>query len=280
MNRRLGNPVRGSRRANSTSACDRPIRATMRVAAVGDLHCKRNSQGNFQSLFAAMAGAAEAIVLCGDLTDLGLAEEARVLVKEMVPAKSTPIVAVLGNHDYESGEVEQVKAILGEAGVALLDGDAVEIQGVGFAGAKGLGGGFGQRALQPWGEEIMKRFVREAIDEAPKLESALAKLRTSQQVVALHYSPVRETVEGEPTEIFAFLGSSRLEEPLLRYPVNVVFHGHAHRGTPEGRTRNGVPVYNVCLPLLTDPEGRRPPFKLVDLDHLEASVEQVAAASR
>jgi hypothetical protein len=153
----------------------------MRVAAVGDLHCKRNSQGNFQSLFAAMAGAAEAIVLCGDLTDLGLAEEARVLVKEMVPAKSTPIVAVLGNHDYESGEVEQVKAILGEAGVALLDGDAVEIQGVGFAGAKGLGGGFGQRALQPWGEEIMKRFVREAIDEALKLESALAKLRTSQQ---------------------------------------------------------------------------------------------------
>jgi Icc-related predicted phosphoesterase len=252
----------------------------MRVAAVGDLHCKRNSQGNFQSLFAAMAGAAEAIVLCGDLTDLGLAEEARVLVKEMVPAKSTPIVAVLGNHDYESGEVEQVKAILGEAGVALLDGDAVEIQGVGFAGAKGLGGGFGQRALQPWGEEIMKRFVREAIDEALKLESALAKLRTSQQVVALHYSPVRETVEGEPTEIFAFLGSSRLEEPLLRYPVNVVFHGHAHRGTPEGRTRSGVPVYNVCLPLLTDPEGRRPPFKLVDLDHLEASVEQVAAASR
>jgi Icc-related predicted phosphoesterase len=252
----------------------------MRVAAVGDLHCKKSSQGNFQSLFGAMAGAAEAIVLCGDLTDLGLAEEARVLVKEMAPAKSTPIVAVLGNHDYESDEVEQVKAILSEAGVAVLDGDAVEIQGVGFAGAKGLGGGFGQRALQPWGEEIMKRFVREAIDEALRLESALAKLRTSQQVVALHYSPVRGTVEGEPTEIFAFLGSSRLEEPLLRYPVNVVFHGHAHRGTPEGRTRSGVPVYNVCLPLLTDPEGRRPPFKLVDLDHLEASVEQVAAASR
>ena len=151
----------------------------MRVAAVGDLHCKRSSQGNFQSLFAAMAGAAEAIVLCGDLTDLGLAEEARVLVKEMVPAKSTPTVAVLGNHDDDSGEEDQVKWIFAEAGVTVLDGEAVEIEGVGFAGAKGLGGGFGQRALQPWGEEIMKRFVHEAIDEALKLESALAKLRTS-----------------------------------------------------------------------------------------------------
>jgi len=252
----------------------------MRVAAVGDLHCKKSSQGSFQSLFAAMAGSAQAIVLCGDLTDLGLAEEARILAKEMMPAKNTPIVAVLGNHDYESGEVDHVKSILGEAGVSMLDGDTVEIQGVGFAGAKGLGGGFGQRALQPWGEDIMKRFVHETIDEALKLESALAKLRTSRQVVALHYSPVRDTVEGEPAEIFPFLGSSRLEEPLLRYPVSVIFHGHAHRGTVEGKTRNGVPVYNVCLPLLSDPESGRPPFKLVDLDQLEASVEQVAAASR
>src|SRR5215475_3691240 len=237
----------------------------MRVAAVGDLHCKRSSQGNFQSLFAAMAGAAEAIVLCGDLTDLGLAEEARVLVKEMVPAKSTPMVAVLGNHDYESGEVDQVKGIFAEAGVTVLDGEAVEIEGVGFAGAKGLGGGFGQRALQPWGEEIMKRFVHEAIDEALKLESALAKLRTSQQVVALHYSPVRDTVEGEPAEIFAFLGSSRLEEPLNRYPVTVVFHGHAHRGRLEGQTKGGVPVYNVAMPLLRRSFPDRPPFRLVEV---------------
>jgi Icc-related predicted phosphoesterase len=227
-----------------------------------------------------MAGAADAIVLCGDLTDLGLADEARVLVKEMAPAKSTPMVAVLGNHDYEAGETDQVKSILAEAGVSVLDGDAIEIQGVGFAGAKGLGGGFGQRALQPWGEEIMKRFVREAIDEALKLESALAKLRTSKSVVLLHYSPVRDTVEGEPAEIFAFLGSSRLEEPLLRYPVSVVFHGHAHRGTREGRTRSGVPVYNVCLPLLIDREGERPPFRLVDLEHLtvDAPAEMAAPA--
>jgi Icc-related predicted phosphoesterase len=252
----------------------------MRVAAVGDIHCKKTSQGVFQPLFAAMAAAADVLILAGDLTDLGLADEARVLAKELGAAKTTPIVAVLGNHDYESGETDQVKAILGEAGMSILDGDAFEIHGVGFAGAKGLGGGFGQRALQPWGEDIMKRFVRETIDEALKLESALAKLRTAQRVVVLHYSPIRETVEGEPSEIFPFLGSSRLEEPLLRYPVSVVFHGHAHHGRPEGRTRSGVPVYNVCLPLLVDPASDRPPFRLVDLDHIEIPQTDPASALR
>ncbi len=251
----------------------------MRVAAVGDVHCKKTSAGAFQGLFAAMAAAADVIVLCGDLTDLGLAEEARVLAKELSAAKTTPVIAVLGNHDYESGETDQVKGILTDAGVTLLDGDAMEIDGVGFAGAKGLGGGFGQRALQPWGEDIMKRFVREAVDEALKLESGLAKLRTSQRVVVLHYSPVRDTVEGEPSEIFPFLGSSRLEEPLLRYPVSVVFHGHAHRGRPEGRTRTGVPVYNVCLPLLLEAAPERPAFRLVDLDQLAATPAEVTAAS-
>ena len=241
----------------------------MRVAAVGDIHCKKTSQGVFQPLFAAMAAAADVIVLCGDLTDFGLAEEARVLGRELGAAKATPVVAVLGNHDYESGETDQVRAILGDAGVSILDGEALEVQGVGFAGAKGLGGGFGQRALQPWGEDIMKRFVRETIDEALKLESALAKLRTTQRVVVLHYSPIRETVEGEPSELFPFLGSSRLEEPLLRYPVSVTFHGHAHHGHPQGHTRNGTPVYNVCLPLLVGPAADRPPFRLVDLDHIE-----------
>lgn len=125
----------------------------------------------------------------------------------------------------------------------------------------------------------MKRFVREAVDEALKLESGLAKLRTSQRVVVLHYSPVRDTVEGEPSEIFPFLGSSRLEEPLLRYPVSVVFHGHAHRGRPEGRTRTGVPVYNVCLPLLLEAAPERPAFRLVDLDQLTTTPAEVTAAS-
>jgi len=238
----------------------------MRIAAVGDLHCKKTSRGSLEPLFAAMGAAADVLVLCGDLTDYGFAEEAHVLAKELGPAKTTPVVAVLGNHDYESGEAEQVKAVLAEAGVQVLDGEACEIQGVGFAGVKGMGGGFGERALQPWGEDLFKRFVRETVDEALKLESALAKLRSPQRIAILHYSPIRETVEGEPPEIFPFLGSSRLEEPLLRYPVSVVFHGHAHHGRLAGRTRSQAPVYNVCVPLLEKVAPTSPPFLLVDLE--------------
>ncbi len=129
---------------------------------------------------------------------------------------------------------DEVRVILQDAGVSVLDGDGCEVYGIAFAGVKGLGGGFGERALQPWGEEIMKRFVREAVDEALKLESALARLRTGRRVAVLHYSPIQETVEGEPPELFPFLGSSRREEPLTRYPVAAVFHGHAHGGRPRG----------------------------------------------
>jgi Icc-related predicted phosphoesterase len=238
----------------------------MKVAAVGDVHCKKTSRGAFEPLFAAMGAAADVLVLCGDLTDSGLAEEARVLAKELGAAHSVPVVAVLGNHDFESGDPAEVNAILGEAGVHLLDGDACEVHGVGFAGVKGMGGGFGVRALQPWGEEIIKRFVREAVDEALKLESALARLRSAQRVAILHYSPIPATVEGEPPEIYPFLGSSRLEEPLLRYPVSVAFHGHAHHGRLDGRTRSGVPVYNVCVPVLERTAPGHLPFWLVDLD--------------
>ena len=132
----------------------------------------------------------------------------------------------------------------------MLDGDAVEIKGVGFAGVKGFCGGFGRRALEPWGEPAIKSFVREALDEALKLESALARLRGSARIALLHYAPIQATVEGEPPEIFPFLGSSRLEEPINRYEVDAVVHGHAHHGTPEGRTSANIPVYNVSMPLL------------------------------
>jgi Icc-related predicted phosphoesterase len=237
----------------------------MRLAAVGDLHCTVNAQGTLQPLFAAMSAAADVLVLCGDLTDYGLPDEARVLVKELSAARQVPVIAVLGNHDYESNAADQVKTILTEGGVHVLDGSGCELHGVGFAGAKGLGGGFGERALQPWGEEIMKRFVHETIDEALKFESGLARLRTTQRVAVLNYSPIRATVEGEPLEIVPFLGSSRLEEPLLRYEVAVVLHGHAHHGALEGRTRSDAPVYNVCLPLLRAHNPDQPPFRLVEI---------------
>jgi Icc-related predicted phosphoesterase len=252
----------------------------MRIAAVGDLHCTTTSQGVFQPLFAAMsAAAADVVVLCGDLTDYGLPEEAHVLVKELGAARQIPVVAVLGNHDYESGKAEQVKLVLTEGGIHVLEGGSCSIKDVGFAGTKGLGGGFGERALQPWGEEIMKRLVRETVDEALKLESGLARLRTARRVAVLHYSPIRETVEGESPEVFAFLGSSRLEEPLLRYQVAAVVHGHAHRGQLEGRTRDGAPVYNVCLPLLRAVRPAEPPFRLIELPDTNGSTEPALAAT-
>ena len=234
----------------------------VRVAAVGDLHCTKTSQGTLQPLFAAINDSADVLLLCGDLTDYGLPEEAQVLAREIVPTLKIPVVAVLGNHDYESGQPQEVQRILTEAGIQLLDGDGCEIRGISFAGVKGFAGGFGQRALEPWGEESIKRFVHEAVDEALKLERAIARMRTPQHIVLLHYSPIRATVEGEEPEIFPFLGSSRLEEPLNRYQVAAVFHGHAHHGRPEGRTQRNVPVYNVALPLLQHAFPERPPFRV------------------
>ena len=236
----------------------------LRLAAIGDIHCTKNGQGSLQPLFAKMTARADVLVLCGDLTDYGLPEEAHVLAQELSAVK-TPIVAVLGNHDFESGKADQVRQILCDAGVVLLDGDTFEYQGVGFAGVKGFGGGFGQRALQPWGEDAIKRFVHEAVDEALKLESALARLRTEQRVAVLHYSPIQATVEGEAPEIFPFVGSSRLEEPLTRYQVVAAFHGHAHAGSPEGRAAGDIPVYNVAAPVLQRHFRDQPPFRLIEI---------------
>lgn len=230
---------------------------------MGDLHCTSATRGKLRPLFADAAEAADILVMCGDLTDHGLPEETHVLAEELSAAK-IPMVGVLGNHDYESGQEEEVKRILGHAGVQILDGDACEIHGVGIAGAKGFAGGYGRRALGPWGEPTVKQFVNEALREALKLETALSKLRTHHRIALLHYSPIEETVQGEPREIFAFLGTSRLEDPLIHYPVNVVFHGHAHRGYPEGTTLNNVPVYNVAKPLLEHTYPDQPPFRVME----------------
>lgn len=236
----------------------------VRVAAVGDLHCTRSSVGKLRPLFSQAVEAADMLLLCGDLTDYGLPEEAHILAEELSVAKM-PIIAVLGNHDYESGHPDQVIKILSEAGVQILDGDACEIMGVGIAGVKGFAGGFGRHALGPWGETSNKEFVNEALDEALKLETALAKLRTPKRIALLHYAPIKDTVVGEPLEIYAFLGTSRLEDPLIHSPVDVVFHGHAHRGYPEGKTVNNTPVYNVAKPLLHRTYPDKPPFRVVEL---------------
>lgn len=242
----------------------------VRAAAVADLHCAKASQGALQPWLARVAESADVLLLPGDLTDHGLADEAKILAKEL-SSLHIPTVAVLGNHDVESGQEGEITRILSDAGVTMLNGDACEIHGVGFAGVRGFCGGFGRHALGPWGETIIKQFVREAVDEALKLEAALARLRTRQRIVLLHYAPIQQTVEGEPLEIYPFLGSSRLEEPLDQYRVSLAVHGHAHRGQPEGRTKSGVPVYNVSMQLLTRRFPDAPPFRVFEVEASESA---------
>lgn len=236
----------------------------IRLAALADIHFGKNSGGSLQSLFAQISQSADVLVLAGDLTDYGLPEEAHLLAKDLSAALRIPIVAVLGNHDFESGQQKEVAEILSASGVKVLDGEACEILGISFAGVKGFAGGFGQRVLAPWGESTVKLFVREALDEALKLESALSRLRTEHRFAILHYAPIQDTVEGEPLEILPFLGCSRLEEPLNRYPLTAVFHGHAHHGKYEGKTKGGVPVFNVAHSLMKRQTPERP-FHLQEL---------------
>ena len=238
----------------------------MRLAATADLHYTRTSKGSFDEIFRHASGEADAFLLCGDLTDYGLREEAEMFAEDLLANCDVPVVAVLGNHDFESGHPEEVKEVLTGAGVILLDGDACEFDGVGIAGAKGFAGGFGKGLLAPWGEPMIKAFVQESVDEALKLESALRRLKTKHRVVLLHYSPVIATIEGEPPEIFPFLGSSRLEEPLQRYPVDIVLHGHAHRGRAEGTTTDGAtPVYNVSAAVLRTTAPGEVPVRFFDI---------------
>jgi Icc-related predicted phosphoesterase len=237
---------------------------TMRIAATGDLHFGKASAGTLQPLLSQIATEADLLVLAGDLTDYGTPEEGRALVKELAASVRIPIVAVLGNHDFEAGAEREIHQMLVDQGVFVLDGDTCEVQGVGFAGVKGFAGGFGRRALGPWGESIIKQFVHEAVNESLKLESALARLRTDKIVVVLHYAPIEATVEGEPREIFPYLGCSRLAEPLSRFAVTAVIHGHAHNGALEGRTASNVPVYNVAYPLMKRLHPERP-FRILEM---------------
>ena len=216
---------------------------------MADLHYRRQGTDPLASIYHEISAGADFLVLGGDITDNGLPEEAETALADL-RAATIPVIAVLGNHDYQSGREHEVRRVLEAGGVKVLDGESVEIGGVGFAGVKGFGGGFGTRLLEPWGEHAMKAFVQEALNETLKLESAMAKMRAVHRIVILHYSPIAATVEGEPREIYPFLGSSRLEDPINRHGCAAVFHGHAHRGAHEGKTQTGIPVFNVSLNLL------------------------------
>jgi Icc-related predicted phosphoesterase len=216
------------------------------VAAIGDLHVTENGARRYRELFAEISDAADVLVLAGDLTDFGKPGEAELLAEDL-RACTVPAVGVLGNHDYECGCPEKVTEILTQAGVTILDQQACVIEGVGFAGVKGFIGGFGRAELDPFGEAAIKTFVDESINEARKLEHQLRTLRTERVMAVLHYAPIPETIEGEPLEIFPFLGSSRLAQAVDRFDtVKAVVHGHAHRGRYSGATPGGVPVYNVA----------------------------------
>jgi len=238
---------------------------TVRVAAVADIHVGTAPNPVFQSLLTQVADATDVLVICGDLTHHGQTEEAEVVARELGRLR-IPILAVLGNHDHHGDRPDDVRRILKSGGVQVLDGEAIEVKGIGFAGVKGFATGFGRRVLEPWGESLVKQFVNEAVQEALKLESALALLSMPCRIALLHYAPIPDTVEGEPMEIYPFLGSSRLEEPLNRYAVSAAIHGHAHHGKPEGRTSQGIPVYNVSLPLLSSIRPDGPPFRLLEFE--------------
>lgn len=232
----------------------------VRVAALGDLHFDDRSRGSLSELFDQVNRQAEVLALVGDLTTHGDPAQLEAFLSEL-QSVDVPVVTVLGNHDHEHGTGEALTALLEDAGVTVLDGRAVVLEGVGFAGVKGFGGGFGARALGPFGESLIKAFVQEALDEALKLERALHELSTETKIVLLHYAPIVDTVRGEPEEIYPFLGSSRLLDPIETLGADVVFHGHAHYGTYRGQTPSGVPVYNVAKHVLQE-EGI--PFHLYE----------------
>jgi Icc-related predicted phosphoesterase len=221
----------------------------MRIAAVGDLHCRADTRRNIAVALRGVDQEAEVLLLAGDLTDHGTAEEAAWLAEELSQIKMERC-AVLGNHDYESGQDAVVRKALSDAGVHVLDGEPWELNDLGVAGVKGFAGGFEVAQLQRFGEEALKAFVDACIAEELKLEKALFRLRTRQRVALLHYSPCRQTLEGEPLEIYPFLGAARFSGPLDQLRPNLAIHGHAHRGTLRGATGGGVPVFNVALPVL------------------------------
>src|SRR6202047_645364 len=221
----------------------------MRIAATADIHFSPSRHSALHDQLSRGREEADVLVLAGDLTNYGQPDEMEPLLNVVVRSR-VPTIAVLGNHDYESGKQTELMRMMTAAGLKVLDGTAYERDGVGFAGTKGFVGGFGRGMLTAFGEREIKQFVQASIDEALKLERAMSQLRTKKRVVVLHYSPILETVQGEAHEIFPFMGTSRLAEVVDRHGADLVVHGHAHHGKIDGRTPTGIAVHNVAISLL------------------------------
>jgi Icc-related predicted phosphoesterase len=228
----------------------------IRVAAVGDLHASRDSAGTIRPKLRDVAQRADVLLVAGDLTKRGTPEEGSVLAAELLDL-GVPVFAVLGNHDHHSGRAAEVREAVEAGGVTVLEGEGavVELDGtrLGVAGVKGFGGGFAGKSAAEFGEEEMKAFVRHTRSIAERLHQALAGLDADIRVALLHYSPVPDTLEGEPPEIFPFLGSYLLGEAIDAAGADLILHGHAHRGAEKGCTPGGIPVRNVALHVLNRP---------------------------
>jgi Icc-related predicted phosphoesterase len=235
----------------------------MRVAAVADIHLKAEDQEKNVSQFSVVNELADVLVIAGDFTNHGRPEEMRACMA-VLEHVHVPIVAVLGNHDHESGNQDELAGMLRLAGVHLLDGQCHEMDGVGFAGTKGFCGGFAPYELMPFGEGGIKTFVEIAEREAIKLDYGLAQLHTPIKIAITHYAPIKGTVIGEPEPIFPFLGSSRLQRALDRHKPILALHGHAHKGTFSAESSTGTRVCNVALHLLRE-RGEKHPFTIFDV---------------
>lgn len=242
-------------------------RKKTKIAAMGDIHTKITDQGILRSTFEQVSEEADVLIICGDLTDTGDEEEAKIL-GEQLKALKIPVIGVLGNHDFEKGRQRIIKQILSEHGMLILDGESAVIENIGFAGTKGFGGGFDQYMLSIFGEDMMKQYVHEVVQESLQLDRALTRLEQEfpelPKVAILHYAPIKETIEGEPEQIFPFLGSTHLVEPIVRRQVAAAFHGHAHAGKLYGHTTTKIPVYNVALPVLRK-ELANAPYLIVEV---------------
>jgi Icc-related predicted phosphoesterase len=221
----------------------------MRIAAVADIHIKKENYEEDLRRFSSVNDLADVLIVAGDLTNHGLPHEMSACLRIFEHIR-IPIVAVLGNHDYESGHQDELAGMLRVAGVHLLDGNCFELDGVGFAGTKGFCGGFAPHELMPFGEIDIKNFVDISDREMVKLDYGLAQLHTPTKIAITHYAPIKETIVGEPEPIFPFLGSSRLERAISRHKPVLALHGHAHKGTFAATTQDGVPVHNVALHIL------------------------------
>jgi uncharacterized protein len=223
---------------------------TLKIAAAGDIHANETTAEPLRDAFEEVALEADAIMLAGDLTADGEPEEAEVLAAAVRPL-DIPVFAVLGNHDYHLDRQNEITDVLEAGGVRVLNRDSAvcEISGVevGIVGTKGFVGGFPGSSLPDFGERLLRDVYAETTEEARAIGRGLRRIgHCALRIVLLHYAPIQETVAGEPPGIHAFLGSSRLGNPIQEYRPDIVLHGHAHAGTFDGRLGD-VPVYNVAV---------------------------------